>query len=43
MVHALEFAVDAKHGVIAGRQVEVGGLLLKHQIEESVDLRHKFV
>jgi len=41
MIHAMQFTVDAEHRVIAGRQVDVGGLLLEHQIEESVNFSHK--
>ena len=41
MIHALQFAVDAQHGVVARRQVQVRGLLLEHQVEESINLRHK--
>ncbi len=40
VIHALELAIDAQHGVVARGKVEVGSLLLEHQIEECVDLRH---
>src|ERR1035437_5249672 len=41
MVHAMKLAVHSEHGVIARGKVQVRGLLLEHQIEESIDLRHK--
>ena len=41
MIHAMQFAVDAQHGVVARRKVQVRGLLLEHQIEESINFRHK--
>jgi hypothetical protein len=36
----MQFAIDAKHGVIARGKVQVRGLLLEHQIEKSIDFRH---
>ena len=43
MVHAMQLAVDAEHGVVARGKVQVRSLLLEHQIEECVDLRHKIL
>ena len=40
IIHALQFAVDAQHGGVAGRKVQVRSFLLEHQIEECIDLRH---
>jgi hypothetical protein len=34
MFHALEFAIDTQHGIVTRREVHIGGLLLKHQVEE---------
>ena len=42
MVHPMQLAIDAEHRVVIGRKVKVRGLLLEHQIEECIDLRHKF-
>src|ERR1019366_6189534 len=40
MVHAMQFAIGPKHRVVARGKVQVRSLLLKHQIEESIDFRH---
>src|SRR6185369_13606855 len=42
MVHPMKFAVDAQHWVVARGKVEIGSLLLEHQIKECVDLGHMF-
>jgi hypothetical protein len=42
IIHALQLAVDAQHGRIAGGHVQVGRLLFKHQIEKRIDFGHKF-
>ncbi len=41
MVHPAELAVDAEHRVVVRGKVQVRGLLLEHQVEERVNLRHK--
>ncbi len=38
--HALQFAVDAQNGRVAGGQMQVRGFLLEHQIEERVNFCH---
>ena len=42
MVHAMQLAVNPQHRVVARGKVQVRSLLLEHQVEECVDLRHKF-
>jgi hypothetical protein len=32
--------VDAQRWRLAGKQVKVGGILLVHELEESIDLGH---
>src|SRR5215211_2056797 len=39
-IDALQLATDAQNGRIAGRKVQIRGVLLKHQVEESVDFSH---
>src|SRR5438093_5477 len=41
MVHPLQLAIDAEHGVVSRGQVQVRSLLFEHQIEECVNFSHK--
>ena len=41
IIHALEFAVDAQHRRIARGHVQIGGLLLEHQVEKGINFCHK--
>ena len=42
IVHPMQFAIDPEHRLVARGKVEIRGLLLEHQVEECIDLRHKF-
>src|SRR5205814_7186505 len=39
-IDAVQFAPDAQDWRVARRQVQIGGILLEHQIEEGVNLCH---
>ena len=41
IIHANELAVDAEHRRVVGREMQVGSLLLGHQLEERVNARHR--
>jgi len=42
VINAAQLAADAQNGRTARGHVQVGGLLLHHQVEEGVDLGHKW-
>ncbi|MFM1944769.1 MAG: hypothetical protein RI897_3751 [Verrucomicrobiota bacterium] len=42
IIYPVQFSVDAEHGRVSGREMEVGSLLLEHQVEEGVNFGHTF-
>ena len=43
VIHAMELAVDTQHRGVAGCEMQVRGLLLEHEVEEGVNLCHRFL
>ena len=43
VLHPVQFAINPQHRIVIRAEVQVRGLLLEHQIKESVDFRHNFV